>query len=1188
MKRKMSLICCLLALTVLSSIAFLACEKKPAGPTYTEPTAAELELVLEMIETDHKKAFSDATPANYELNTIYVLSPAAAYLQYTVAVDTTGGAKEDDVKVVNSAENNKCTVEVNSKSKIEIPYTLTVTLVNKKGEAYKKDDGSLYTVSFSHKIPAYTLVTFEEFVKAADDKSEQTVTVVGYLTGIISTSSGSKGSIYLVDKQGYGYYAYGPTGVITDSITNDEQLRTAWPVGTEIEVSGTATCYNGQYEFNKGCSVTKTGNSVTQEELYVYRNATADWGKAIDNKDKALIPYQNALVELNNAKMVSVSSDNKYYYFTVNGKQFNLYNTNYFMDGEDVKTLLKKFEVGKQATIKGLVSVYSEAYQIYPLGLDAISDVTDATFSNQEKLDATKAEFTFDTKYAEDKEVPLPTTGKAFTDVTIEWALDKDYPGITLNNNVLTVTLQETEQKAKLTATLKIGSDSTTKDFDISVDAIENVEYEPVIINAPAIGDYKIVMDTTAAGGSVLYFDGTLNSKGALNSTDKASKAANVTVAAVEGKEGVYTLNVAGKYLVGYLNGTFNNMKLADEPGEWTWNTELKTFVCTFADKDGKQSTFYFGTYVKENVAGNTFALSKISYVTGENANKVGVSQFVGQFATLSEVEYVPVANKTALEGNFIVFMDTTAAGGSVLYFDGTLNSKGALNSTDKASKATNVTVAAVEGKEGVYTLKVNGKYLVGYLNGTFNNMKLADEPGEWTWNTELKTFVCTFADKDGKQSTFYFGTYVKENVAGNTFALSKISYVTGENANKVGVSQFVGQFGTMQKKSDIAEPTDEEKLAAIIAKMSTEVTADFDLDATATWVVTSGSAIVIENGKAIVTRPAAADGDATVVLTATLNGASKEVTITVKALPAPDETEEDIVNAAFALAEGESLPDTKSLTGVIVDIVTPYSTQFSNITVNIKLYEKVIQCFRLKGEGANLLVIGDKIKVTGTIKNHNGTVEFDAGCTFELVHRHTWDEGSVTKEANCTEKGTKVYNCTTCSETKTEEIPAIGHKDENADGKCDACGADMPSEISLAATFTLGKNVESEEIIHGDGTKSTTYAETAGNYTLKITNGTNLFTGANDAKGNGCLKLGTSKVAGSFSFTVDGTVKKVKVYVAAYKDKSASVNGTKLTKLSDNGEYDVIEIDTSTEKTVTITVTSGNRAMVNTIEFYA
>lgn len=506
------------------------------------------------------------------------------------------------------------------------------------------------------------------------------------------------------------------------------------------------------------------------------------------------------------------------------------------------------------------------------------------------------------------------------------------------------------------------------------------------------------------------------------------------------------------------------------------------------------------------------------------------------------------------------------------LYFAGSMSGN-FFATTNRAAKGADVVLA--KSGEG-YTMSVKGKFIELKLNSkkTGAVVVLSDKSsGTWAWNEELKLFTWTLT-----AGTFYLGTY-------NTFdtiSASKVDFITGDNSSKIGVSQFPAYLCTTR------EATDEEKLAAIIAKMNTEVTADFDLDATATWVVKSGSAIVIESGKAMVTRPAAADGDATVVLTATLNGASKEVTITVKALPAPDETEEDIVNAAFALAEGASIPDTKSLTGVIVDILTPYDATNDYITVNISLYGKTIQCFRMKGEGAKLLVVGDKIKVTGTIKNYKGTVEFDEGCTFELIHRHTWDEGSVTKEANCTDKGTKVYNCTTCSETKTEEIPAIGHKDENADGKCDACGADMPSEISLAATFTLGKNVESEEIIHGDGTKSTTYAETAGNYTLKITNGTNLFTGANDAKGNGCLKLGTSKVAGSFSFTVDGTVKKVKVYVAAYKDKSASVNGTKLTKLSDNGEYDVIEIDTSTEKTVTITVTSGNRAMVNTIEFYA
>ena len=36
----------------------------------------------------------------------------------------------------------------------------------------------------------------------------------------------------------------------------------------------------------------------------------------------------------------------------------------------------------------------------------------------------------------------------------------------------------------------------------------------------------------------------------------------------------------------------------------------------------------------------------------------------------------------------------------------------------------------------------------------------------------------------------------------------------------------------------------------------------------------------------------------------------------------------------------------------------------------------------------------------------------------------HSWNEGEITKSATCTEKGTMVYLCTECGETKTEEIP--------------------------------------------------------------------------------------------------------------------------------------------------------------------
>ncbi|MCC8130232.1 MAG: hypothetical protein LIO72_00520, partial [Ruminococcus sp.] len=39
----------------------------------------------------------------------------------------------------------------------------------------------------------------------------------------------------------------------------------------------------------------------------------------------------------------------------------------------------------------------------------------------------------------------------------------------------------------------------------------------------------------------------------------------------------------------------------------------------------------------------------------------------------------------------------------------------------------------------------------------------------------------------------------------------------------------------------------------------------------------------------------------------------------------------------------------------------------------------------------------------------------------------HTWDEGTVTTEATCSENGVMTYTCTVCGETSTEEIPA-GH----------------------------------------------------------------------------------------------------------------------------------------------------------------
>jgi len=93
-----------------------------------------------------------------------------------------------------------------------------------------------------------------------------------------------------------------------------------------------------------------------------------------------------------------------------------------------------------------------------------------------------------------------------------------------------------------------------------------------------------------------------------------------------------------------------------------------------------------------------------------------------------------------------------------------------------------------------------------------------------------------------------------------------------------------------------------------------------------------------------------------------------------------------EIVKAAFELKENASLPYAATLSGKIVSVDTAWSDQYMNITVTIEVAGKNIQCFRLKGEGADKIAVGNTITVTGSIKNYKGSVQFDAGCTLDAV----------------------------------------------------------------------------------------------------------------------------------------------------------------------------------------------------------
>jgi len=152
-------------------------------------------------------------------------------------------------------------------------------------------------------------------------------------------------------------------------------------------------------------------------------------------------------------------------------------------------------------------------------------------------------------------------------------------------------------------------------------------------------------------------------------------------------------------------------------------------------------------------------------------------------------------------------------------------------------------------------------------------------------------------------------------------------------------------------------------------------------------WSTDTEYVTVEPKGNGVVTINIAEDAPEEVVynLIAVISDAQgNEVVLTMpKTLPqgSTDPSQEEIVLAAYKLADGEYLPKAVRLSGKITAIPTAYSADYRNITVNIQVFalaDNPIQCYRLSGEGCADLQVGDLITVEGKIKNYKGTIEFD------------------------------------------------------------------------------------------------------------------------------------------------------------------------------------------------------------------
>ena len=198
-------------------------------------------------------------------------------------------------------------------------------------------------------------------------------------------------------------------------------------------------------------------------------------------------------------------------------------------------------------------------------------------------------------------------------------------------------------------------------------------------------------------------------------------------------------------------------------------------------------------------------------------------------------------------------------------------------------------------------------------------------------------------------------------------------------------------------------------------------------------WSVDVGEdlIVIVDNGDGTVTVDVneQAETETPYKLTATITDAAGNVASFTWDYILPEGVDMvEVVKTAYALAPGQSLPYESRLIGKVIAIDKIYDASYDNISVVIAVEgaeDMPILCYRMKGEGIENILVGNIITVTGTIKNYEGTIEFDSGCVCEKIEKGDaieapTDPGEILKAAYALADGASLPYQTTLTGTVT------------------------------------------------------------------------------------------------------------------------------------------------------------------------
>lgn len=1159
MKKRLALI--LLVLVMCLSVAFAACD------TTNNDKKADLKAAANYVKVLYRDKDVDVTKAFTRKTTV-----AVDNVSYNVAWSANVG---DDKVKISAANNGEVTVSADTTTTVTFEFTLTATVTKEGAEGSEK-------VEFKHKVTA----------KQSDD-----------------------GKTYV-------------------------------PERVDLATIDTAKTYK-LVQYNP----TKQTNYYFTTEVFntYYWSGESDYKKAVD--------VTVAKTEKGYTLSVQVDGATKYLACKVSGTHYNLvlqdaaytftYNTEkQALVCEDGTNAIGSFGQNQSYGMTKLDSDTSFFAYICTLKETVVAPKT-----AQEKADEAAAALTVaDITSNEDR--VLPTTSAIHDDVTITWTLEQNTLGITLAADGKTLkiaSMPTTDSTIKLTATLSCGTNGkATKGITVNVKAVSAIkaQYEASVITAPnAETAYFLALyfagnDDVAEG--IYYFTGAMED-GKTYSLDTSTDKAKAGKVYLETAGSAYRLYFLVDGVKNYIeltaqgNGAASlkvSKKTATESATWTFNNEYNMLTGKY---DGTNDGFLSGY---TNSSGKLYTA-----IRGREMDNIEKRSYPARLlsAEITDEEAVAATKESltlnASYGDTFTVPTTGEHGTAIAWALKEANDKVTVNNgtvSFNITETTNITLVATITKGSasatkefaISLLKETPKFTVTWNDATITSVKNGEAAVASGDQVDLNTtLTITVTPAEGMKLASY---KIGEGEAVTTVA-GKTSFeivVTADTALSV---QYVEQYPAKTiAEFKAADKNTEYKVTGIVTNMDGKAMFIQDMDGNALYLSDNGKhAEGVAVGKKVTYRGKLGE------YSGLLQMASPTL-VKVEDAAADEKIEATVLDETKykALVANDAA---KLVT--INDLVYQDGSIAAKTNINFKLGEtKVVVRFEDKGDSANILAAlknikaGDKISLEnvniGWFKGPQAIISLTASIklptltTAEKIARVKAElEGNpvVINKAGqgvtlptydgVTITWTLPVGTTVC--TLTEDglsVIATALPEEEAKVKATATftidGTNGTAEVeitiksssapvlSTVATFTFPTSTDTTK--HNDGSPVAKYDGKDGEYSLTITNGTGFYTKANDAKGNGCIKLGTGKAAGKFTLTVDTSIKTVKIYIAGYKanvGKFKINDGTEqsTTKISNNGEYDCIEIEVPANGVINFETTSGGyRAMISKIEFVA